>query len=317
MRGARGGAGTEWLAWLVVLLAAAILLPAAGYRSRDPDSALHAHIAARLAALPVDRWIAPEWWGGMRSEGLYREHPAGIFLLPALLGKLGYPPAQAAYAVNALYQVLTLVLLQRVAAVLVAPVESRALAWLLQLLPIAFTYRVRANHEQVILLCLLAALWGTERARYGRDRARWVGLTALAVVGTLLVKGLFALLVLGWCAVWLATVRRADDAAPGADAGAWLGLGAAAAAAVGVGVGYERLYRLSDRKADRYIPAYYLVGACGLIAAIRGWPALRRVVETLDGYHPVLPAAVWLLTFGLSRAGGALHLPRLKFWAAE
>jgi hypothetical protein len=71
----RRGTGVEWLAGLAVLLVAAVLLAATGFRSRDPDSALHAHIAARRAELPLQRWIASEWWGGMSSEGPYREHP--------------------------------------------------------------------------------------------------------------------------------------------------------------------------------------------------------------------------------------------------
>jgi hypothetical protein len=412
VREGRAPAAMDCLAWLAVVLAAAVILAATGYRSRDPDSALHAHIAARLAAQPVARWIAPEWWGGMRSEGPYREHPVGIFLLPALLGKLGYPAGQAAYAANALYQVLTLALVPRIAAVLVAPVEARALAWLLQLLPIAFTYRIRANHEQLILLCFLAALWATERAR---TDARWIGLTTAAVVGTLLVKGIFALLVVAACAGWLLTVRRSDGAPRRADRAAWAGLGGAAAVAVGVTAGYERLYRqvtgesflayylptqvgrtaaprspslvahklynlgwylarvvwfpfpaslaafaaawarrdafgraftssgpradrareglvftlgvsllylvlfsLADRKADRYIfPAYYLVGACGLVAAVRTWPRLRRLVEAADRYHAVLPAALWLALFTLSLGGWWLSLARPKFWPAE
>jgi 4-amino-4-deoxy-L-arabinose transferase-like glycosyltransferase len=382
-----------------VLLAAAALLAATGYQSRDPDSALHAHIAARLATRPVAEWIAPEWWGGMRSEGPYREHPVGIFVLPALLVRLGYPAAQAAYAANALYQVLTLALVPRVAAALVAPVEARALAWLLQLLPIAFTYRIRANHEQAILLAFLAVLWATERARVD---ARWMAVTSAAVAGALLVKGVFAVLLLAAGAAWLLTVPR--PARKGVDATAWAGLGGAAAVGMAVGAGYELVYRqvaghsflayylptqvgrsavsgspwalapklqhlarylahvvwfpfpaslialgaawsrrqarapvdavslasdrtgagltftvslslvylglfsVADRAADRYIfPVYYLVGACGLVAAVRTWPRLRGMIEAADRYHPVLPAALWLALFALALPSGQLR----------
>ena len=37
------------------------------------------------------RWLAPEWWGfwpDAQMTGLFREHPAGVFLLPAALGPL-------------------------------------------------------------------------------------------------------------------------------------------------------------------------------------------------------------------------------------
>jgi 4-amino-4-deoxy-L-arabinose transferase-like glycosyltransferase len=305
--------------------------------------------------------------------------------------------------VNAGYQVLTLVLIQRVAAVFTTSVEARALAWMLQLLPIAYTYRIRANHEQAVLLCLLVALWGTERAR---EDARWVGLIAVGLLGTLLVKGVFAILVVAWCAVWLLTVRRRDGGPRSADRGAWLGLAGAAALALGVSAAYERAYRavagtsflgyylgkqlgnvveprsvcsaalhklynlgwylgrvawfpfpanllaavaawrhrhvddgrlrqglvfalaviagylivfsLPDRKADRYIfPAYWLVGAVGLVTALRLWEPLRRGVETLDRRQPLLPQAVWIVTFSLSLAAAALQLPRPKFWLAN
>jgi hypothetical protein len=339
----------------------------------------------------------------MSSEGPYREHPVGIFLLPALLATVGYPPAQAAYAVNAGYQVLTLVVAQRLAATVVAPVEARALGWLLQLLPIAFTYRLRANHEQALLLALLVALWATERAR---TTARLAALVALAAAGTLLIKGLFVVFVLAGSALWLLTIGRADGRPARADRPVWLGLGSAAVVSLGVGAGYERLYRqvtgesflgyylgtqlgraaaprgdwpvvhklynagwylarllwfplpaslaavrvawserrairrlvarpggprdrqalafavtavagylvlfsVSDRVADRYIfPAYWLLGAAGLVALMRAWPAFRRRVDALDALHPVFAAALWLGLFALSLAAATLAAPR-------
>ena len=64
----------------------------------------------------MERWIAPEWPAGAYSQERYfREHPAGLFFPAALLARLGYPASQAAFAVNLLYQALTLVLLARLA----------------------------------------------------------------------------------------------------------------------------------------------------------------------------------------------------------
>jgi len=400
----------EWVAWLAALLIAGILLPVVHFRTLDSDSILHANIAARLSTLPFSRWIAPEWWGGMNHEGLYREHPIGIFILPALVGKIGYPATEAAFWVNAWYEVLTLILLRRLAMVLVTPVESRALAWLVQFLPIAFVYRVRANHEQAVLLCLLAAMWGTHRSR---TSARWIALTAFAAIAMALVKGVFVVFVFVGGALWLLTVRREDDAPATADWNAWLGLGIAAVAVVAAIAGYEAAYRqvthesflavywgrqmgtaalargvaplllrklhnlyyygkafiwfpfpaslaavaavwwrrdlffsllgrrrggsdlmqaraasglaftmglsvlyvlaftLSDRTAERYIfPAYYLVGACGFVAMMRGWGAFGRWVERLDR-HRLLPVLVWLPLFLLGLPARLPGLPRI------
>ena len=134
------------LAWLAAWAVTALLIGVVHYESRDPDSQLYAGISARLVREPMVQWIAPQWWGFWNSEGPYCEHPVGMFVVPALLGRAGYPPLQAAYAVNALYQVASFALVTLIAARLV-PRSAVALGCILQLLPIAFVFRVRANQE--------------------------------------------------------------------------------------------------------------------------------------------------------------------------
>lgn len=396
----------EALAWSLAIVFAGWLLAELRYRARDPDSALYARIAADLSRRPPEHWIAPSW---PRAGGPFREHPVGLFVPPALLGKLGYPPAQAAYAVNALYQVLSLLLMRRLAAVFSEPAEARALVWILQLLPVAFAYRIRANHEPAILLVLVAALYATERARRS---ASWAALAAAALVGMMLVKGLVAVAGLLACVLWLLIRRQAGgEDASATNRAAWLGLaGAVAAMALVAGVyeaayrrvtgesflsfylqqwfalgggqalvpiALEKLYNLvwylgrlfwfsfpwgvallalagsasraglasfpardaasgtaaqgllcglgvaalyvalfsaGDHRAERYIfPAYYLVGACGAIAAMRRYPQWRRLVERLDGL-PLVAVWVWIGGFALHLVAGRLGLPRVKLW---
>ena len=186
--------------WGGVWLLTAVLIALTQYTSRDPDSQLYAGIAARLAAEPVDQWIAPQWWGLWDSTGPFYEHPAGLFVLPAALARLGYPAEQAAYAVNALYQIVALCLLGVLAARVVTPSESRALLWVLQLLPIAFVFRVRANHEYAVLAALLFAVYAAERSR---TRPFWTLGMMAGFCAVLLVKGAFAFIVPLTCVVWL------------------------------------------------------------------------------------------------------------------
>lgn len=187
-------------AWLLAWLVTAALLAAVHYTSGDPDSRLYAGISARLVDEPVVQWIAPEWWGFWGLTGPYHEHPVGMFVVPAALGRLGYPAGQAAYAVNALYQVITFVLVALIAAAVVPRRDASALSWLLQLLPIAFVFRVRANQEYAVLAGLLFALYACERAR---RRPAWaVGMLA-GFTSVLLVKGVFALMVPLTCVLWL------------------------------------------------------------------------------------------------------------------
>jgi hypothetical protein len=290
----------ETLAWTGALLAVAIALPALRYRTRDPDSVLYAEMAARMSAQPIARWIAPEWPPRWYMRGLYREHPAGVFAPPALLARLGYPADQAAYTVNAAYQVLTLVLVQRLAAALVVPVEARALAWLLQLLPIAFTYRVRANQEQAVVLLMVAALLGTELSR---SRRRWALLTAAGLVGLVLVKGVLGLLGPVVCALWLLARRPAA----GSSRAEWTALAGAVVAVVLAVIAYEAAYR--GATGEPFL-APYLTRQLGVAAVAQSEALLAQKAYNLAWYlGRVLwfpfPWSIALLLAALSRTGRA------------
>jgi hypothetical protein len=231
-------ARTAALAWAIALLITVSLIGLTHYVSRDNDSALYAGISARLARLPVARWIAPEWWGFWTLHGPYCEHPVGLFVLPAALGRLGYPQEQAAYAVNALWQAASFVLASLIAGFLLAPRDARALGWILQLLPIAFVFRVRANHEYAVLASVLFAVYATERARV---RPAWAAGMVASFVCVLLVKGVFAFIVPVVCVVWLVSRSWQRGAFRRAWA-AWAAIALMPVAGVLVAWGYEAAY---------------------------------------------------------------------------
>ena len=289
------------LSWALVLAAGWATLAAVGYRARDPDSRLYAEISARMAEAPSRGWIAPEFPPGWYMSGLFREHPVGLFVPAAVLGVLGYPAAQAAYAMNALYQVLAIVTLQRLAATLVPGVEARALGWLIQLLPIAFTFRIRANHEAAVLLCLLAALYGTERARV---RPRYAVLTVAGLVGLLLVKGILAAFGPALCVLWLVARRLTSEGHPPSDRGAWLGIAAGVAAMAATAAAYDLLYRQATAEP---FWSFYVARQLGVATATGAASSLIDKLYNLAWY---LGRVVWfpfpwsvLLLLVLSRWG--------------
>jgi 4-amino-4-deoxy-L-arabinose transferase-like glycosyltransferase len=226
------------LAWLAAWLTVALLIAGTRYETRDPDSQLYAGISARLVSEPVSRWIAPQWWGFWHSEGPYCEHPVGMFVVPALLGRAGYPAAQAAYAVNALYQVVCFALVTLIAAAVTSRPDARALGSILQLLPIAFVFRVRANQEYAVMAGVLFALYATERAR---TRPPWsIGMLA-GFCAVLLVKGVFAIMVPIVCVLWL-VARSGANPRRWADRAAWVAVGCMPLVAAAVTWGYETAY---------------------------------------------------------------------------
>lgn len=224
------------LLWSCALAFAASLLVATDYRSRDPDSTLYARLSGELAEQPPARWIAPEWRGAWNQEGLFREHPAGILLPSVLLIRAGVPAEQAAFIVNMLYQAAVIVLVPLVAGVVVNGLESRSLAWILQLLPVSFVYRIRGNQEHPLLMCFLALIYGTHRAR---TNPWWMLLMVASFCLLVLVKGAFAMFALVGAALWLVVIPVPTGES---NRWAWSGLIAAVVAAALMLAGYEALY---------------------------------------------------------------------------
>lgn len=184
--------------WAICFLAVSALLVAIRFASEDPDSALYAAQAARLAEEPPSRWIAPEWWGNWDHHGLFREHPVGVLLVPTLLAALGVPGVQAAYIVGIAAGLVSVVLIAAIVARITSVADGRAVLVLLQLIPLASIFRIRANHEYPMLVCLLVAIVGIEAVRRSW---RWAWVTPLALCAAVLVKAAFVavpLLAIGW-----------------------------------------------------------------------------------------------------------------------
>ena len=197
---------SERLIWTACVLVVSAALVGTGFTSSDPDSALYAGLADRLSGEPLHRWLAPEWWGfwpEARMTGLFREHPAGVLLLPAALTKIGIPALQGAYIVGVLAATASLLMMASLVRTFATRNEARLALVLLQLMPVAFIFRIRANHEYPMLVCLLVAIhglvWITHRNRWWSGTA----LVALALTFGLFIKGVFVTKLLLAIGVWI------------------------------------------------------------------------------------------------------------------
>ncbi len=189
--------------WVIAFIAVAALLVAMKFKSHDPDSALYADLSAKLSTQPLNRWTSPEWWGlwpDAHLSGYFIENPAGLFWVPAALGRLGLPPVQGAYVFGIGAGLLALLLAGQLAGRLTSAEEGRALLVLLQIMPLAFVFRIRDNHEYPMLVCLLATLLGL----LGVKRSWWwVALVACGFAGGLVIKGAFVALILAAAGLWI------------------------------------------------------------------------------------------------------------------
>ena len=240
--------------WVIVLATAATLLAVTGYRTRDADSRAYIAIAARLAEQPAGRWIAPQWWGAWGGQGLFREHPAGTFVPPALLARAGYPAAQSLFVVTLAAQIVSMLALAALASCLVPPAHARLLHWALPLIPIAFVFRVRANQEYLLLAGLLVAVYGAERAR---SHVAWIAVAALGALFAILVKGVFGVLAPVMAAIWL-WARRSRA---GVGAGGWIALAVLSVLPLLTAWVYELAYQAATGQS---FVDYYLGARIGL-----------------------------------------------------
>jgi hypothetical protein len=249
---------TAAVAWLGAFAIAAFALVLVNFNSQDPDSEAYARISAGLASRPMSQWIAPDWvnWAGTLEP--FREHPVGVFLLPALLGKLGVPPVPAAFVIGVGLSILVLVLLRQVAALIVGPQGSKVVPWVALILPVAFINRIRATQEYPVLVLVLLAVYATQKSR---TSAAWIVVTILATSGTALVKGVFVVFVPIVCGLWLLCVREGGSG----DRRAWLGVALSMAAVVAATMAYESLYHRTT--GDSFLD-YYLPYRFGQIAAV-------------------------------------------------
>ena len=227
--------------WIVCFLVASALLVVTRFTSSDPDSALYASLSAKLSVQPVTHWIAPQWWDlwpQAHQTGYFREHPAGLFLIPAAMGRIGIPPEQASYVFGIGVALICLLLIASLVAHATSREEGRAALVLLQLMPVAFIFRIRDNHEYPMLLSLLVSLTGL--AVVNRSWAG-VGLVAFGFAAGLLVKGVFVVLVLMAAGLWVVINPLKDTSRARLIAACAIGVACMAAAAWAYDAAYLKI----------------------------------------------------------------------------
>lgn len=172
---------------LVVLCAIVTIFP---YEYFDSDSSCYSSISQKLASRPLGEWCAPQWWGHGGNHGLFRDHPPGIFWLPALMVRLGVKGNIAALCANYIYLLLGLFFLFK----LTSHWTNAAFGWGavfgLVVTPIFLQYLIRANQEHPLNLAVLAGAYGLSRSG---ESWRYKGLYVLALVFAVFIKGIGAL----------------------------------------------------------------------------------------------------------------------------
>jgi len=178
-----------WLLWALFFVLASILLVNSSYKSKSGDSQFYTELVEHLSAKPAGEWIAPKWHGthGHPYDAYVRDHFLGNVFIGLILTKLGLPAGHALHVFQMLSQILSLFLLVGISGFFIKDNRSPlSLLWALQLIPVAFTYQIRANHEQSMMLFTLMAVYA---ALLSTRSLKYLWIVLVGIQGVFLIKG--------------------------------------------------------------------------------------------------------------------------------
>jgi len=177
------------------LIAGAIILTK--FQARENDSRLYTKFTTQLTNKPLKELVGLEWQGLSEYTDPHnpyvRDHLIGQFFFPVILSKLGFPSEYSLYFLNTIYRLLFIFIFYLMVREFVENEKALIILWALQLCLINFTYQLRANHEQFLLLCLASTMLGFVKINHG------VWFKILFMVGfifSFLTKGLAAITLL-------------------------------------------------------------------------------------------------------------------------
>jgi len=179
------------LIFLLALVSYGIIVSVFPFDYHDSDSSCYSRISQELAYEPLSAWCAPQWWGHGGNQGLFRDHPPGLFWLPALLVRAGVKDSRAALCANFIYILLCLYFLFKLAGVLGDSALRWAAVFGFVLTPIFMQYLIRANHEQPLNLAVVAGLYGLSRSSRS---FRYKALFVAALIFAVFIKGFSAVI---------------------------------------------------------------------------------------------------------------------------
>lgn len=214
------------------------------FAPRETDSRFYSLVTQNQCHGALTSLMAPKWDGlsqhyNDKTSPWIRDHPAGQFILPALLCKIGLSSEHSLLATNILYKLINYFLVM----LIVWRLSRNSLSWwmliLVQILPISINYLLRSNQEQPLLLAHLLVFYAFT-LRPSTMRALLIG---GAISFGIAIKAISALPL--FVSAWLALVWRKEYR---------VAIAIAAMSAFFIGL-YEVIYRL---QADTYFWQRYI-----------------------------------------------------------
>lgn len=181
----------HWLVFLAFMLNAAAIVTMK-YVPGDGDSRFYIFVARQIADSPLLLKISPQWNGhqGIPKGHFIQDHLVGLPFTASLGATIGIDPGHTLMLINLGFLIGSSIFLYQLLRIFSCRRHSWAILCVMIFFPIAFLYRVRANHEPAVLFFSMMALWAT--ALGVRSNILYlIGIPA-ALFGLCFVKGFMA-----------------------------------------------------------------------------------------------------------------------------
>lgn len=177
--------------WFISFLLASYFLTLKNFRSESNDSNYYNELVVRYHNQDWKTVFTPKWGEniyGFDPSTYMRDQLPGQTLMGIALTKMGVPATHALYILEMAFQILSIFLFVQIAQYFWEQKKATILFYSLLLIPMAFSYNIRANHESGIMFCSLLALYSGLKMGHS---SKWIILAALASFGLLWIKGPF------------------------------------------------------------------------------------------------------------------------------
>jgi 4-amino-4-deoxy-L-arabinose transferase-like glycosyltransferase len=179
--------------WLFVFIIASILLSIGQFKSTSNDSNYYTDLVIRYHDKPLSVALTPKWgentWGFNKTAYMQDQMP-GQLMLGIALTKIGVPPTQALHILEMGLQILSVFILVQIVTYFTHSKIGLVLLYTLLLIPLAFSYNIRANHESGILFFSVLSLYAGLRLS---SEFKWKLISVFSIFGLMWIKGPFLL----------------------------------------------------------------------------------------------------------------------------
>jgi len=182
-----------FIIWFFVYLISTFVLINSHFKSESNDSKYYTELVIRYQNKNWRDVLTPKWgenYWGFDPQSYMQDQFPGQIIMGVALTKLAIPASQSLHLLGMSFQILSIVLLSVITKELQISEgqDNNVLLYSLLLIPLSYSYNIRANHELGIMFFSLSALFSGLRISFSKW---WSLLSAFSSLALLWIKGPF------------------------------------------------------------------------------------------------------------------------------